>query len=79
MGRSTHEIDWEGVERHYRLGRHTIDKLAASYYTGNMGAEESELHRLFASSHVRGEWFELSIDQVEHAARRASNGVGYGA
>lgn len=31
MGRSTHEIDWEGVERAYRLGSITIDKLAEKF------------------------------------------------
>lgn len=31
MGRSTHEIDWEGVERAYRLGQDTVTKISKDY------------------------------------------------
>lgn len=45
--------------------------VACAYYTGNMRAEERWLHVQFAAQRVRGEWFRLSLDDLQAIASRA--------
>lgn len=45
--------------------------VATAYFTGNMRAEERELHALFANQRVRGEWFRLTHDDLQLIANRA--------
>jgi len=46
-------------------------KIAMSYYVGNMQKEESDLHEIFASKRVRGEWFALSHADLMDVAKRS--------
>lgn len=45
--------------------------VATAYFTGNMRAEERELHALFSGQRVRGEWFRLTRDDLQLIAKRA--------
>ena len=45
--------------------------VATAYFTGNMRAEERDLHTLFEDQRVRGEWFRLTHDDLQLIARRA--------
>lgn len=44
--------------------------VACSYFTPDMRAEESALHRKFAEKHERGEWFRLTREDVAEIASR---------
>lgn len=46
-------------------------EIAVSYYVGNMRREESILHFMFDSQHVRGEWFTLSDGDLDTIALRS--------
>lgn len=45
--------------------------VAMAYFSGNMRTEERELHALFSSKRVRGEWFRLNHDDLQQIAKRA--------
>lgn len=44
--------------------------VAIAYFVGNMRAEESALHTIFASSRVRGEWFTLTQYDLAEISKR---------
>ena len=46
-------------------------RIVVSYFTGNMSDEERELHSMFNSVRVRGEWFELSKNDLVNIAKRS--------
>lgn len=75
-----------GVERIYKIGmakrfdarfdQHQCASpfdicVAMAYFTGNMRAEERYLHSQYEHSHVRGEWYRLSDQDLEEIAKRA--------
>lgn len=45
--------------------------VACAYFTPDMAQEEREIHTIFASKRVRGEWFRLDPDDVRTIASRA--------
>lgn len=45
--------------------------VATAYFTGDMRAEERELHSLYSGQRVRGEWFRLTHDDLQQIAGRA--------
>ena len=45
--------------------------VACAYFVGNMRAEERFLHAEFSDKRVRGEWFRLSLDNLQSIASRA--------
>lgn len=46
-------------------------KLACAYFFNNMRAEESYLHGLFMDKNIRGEWFDLSDEDLIEISKRA--------
>lgn len=59
-----------------RFGAHQCASLfevcvAIAYFTGNMRSEERELHALFSSKHIRGEWFRLTHDDLCMISKRS--------
>ena len=46
-------------------------EIAVSYYVGTIRREESILHFMFDSQHVRGEWFTLSDGDLDTIALRS--------
>jgi len=45
--------------------------VACAYFTGNMRHEERALHQMFSGRQVRGEWFDLSDDDLRLIASRS--------
>lgn len=79
-------LDDSANERYYKIGLarvfHSRFKthqcaspfnicVAMAYFVGNMRKEERDLHRLFASKRIRGEWFKLNGNDLELIAKRS--------
>lgn len=47
-------------------------RVACAFYVGNMRREERFLHDMFAGKHVRGEWFDLSEEDIAFISSRAN-------
>lgn len=45
--------------------------VACAYFVGDMHSEERYLHRLFGDKRIRGEWFELSTDDLAMISERS--------
>lgn len=45
--------------------------VAFAYYVGNMRLEERFLHSKFSACRIRGEWFDLSKDDLVEISKRA--------
>lgn len=46
-------------------------RVACAFYVGNMRREEAYLHEVFSSKCVRGEWFDLSDEDVTFISSRS--------
>lgn len=40
-------------------------KVAISFYVLNMAKKEKQLHDMFSNKKIRGEWYKLSVDDLE--------------
>lgn len=59
----------KNVEKRFKALSHSSPvklELIHSIYTEDMTDTESMLHELFSSKRVKGEWFELSPDDIEY-------------
>lgn len=45
--------------------------VACAYFVGDMRSEERYLHRLFGEKRIRGEWFDLSADDLAMISERS--------
>jgi len=67
-----------GIARTFidRLKNHQVSspfniEVACVYYSRNMAAEESFLHKKFIKKNVRGEWYELTQEDIVFISSRA--------
>lgn len=60
---------WERIEVH-QCGCPFEIRTALCYYVNDMRAEEQILHAWFEAKRVRGEWFDLTRDDLDLIARR---------